>query len=57
MAENKLSLENSKTWSSAIWMQYFKDRLMKMRSKRSDIEKIWDQADEQIKSESFYDND
>jgi len=57
MAENKLSLENSKKWTSAIWMQHFKERLEKMRSKRRDIEMIWDQADEQIKAESFYDNE
>ena len=52
-----LSLGNSRDWTKAEWGTHFKQRLQSMRSKRSSIEKIWTQADEQVKAESFYDND
>lgn len=52
-----LSLKNSREWTKIEWGTHFKQRLNAMRSKRANIEQIWTQADEQVKAESFYDND
>lgn len=51
-----LSLKNSREWTKIEWGTHFKQRLNAMRSKRTNIEQIWIQADEQVKAESFYDN-
>lgn len=53
----KFSIEASKKWSNDEWKTFFQNRLQDMRSKRKDIEVIWDRADLQTQAESFYDND
>jgi len=58
MADSNLTLATGKSWKSSDWKQYFLKRLSLMEAKRAEvIESIWAQADEQIKAESFYDND
>lgn len=45
----------SQNWGKAEWLTYFRDRLVKMRSRRPDAE--YDNYENQTNAVSFYDND
>ncbi len=44
-------------WDEGKWFSFFKDRLVKMRSKRSEMDKEWDKNELQVSAISFYDNE
>ena len=44
-------------WDEGKWFSFFNDRLVKMRSKRSEMDKEWDKNELQVSAISFYDNE
>ena len=55
-APYSLDIANSADWDDEYWLVYVRDRLIKMRNKRAPFDKMWDEFETQINSESFYDN-
>jgi hypothetical protein len=56
IANSQLDIVNSDDWSDADWLVFVRDRIVKMRSKRSPFDKQWDEYETQTNSISFYDN-
>lgn len=44
-------------WDDWMWFSFFRDRLIKMRSKRQPFSDSWDQYEDQTNAVSFYDNE
>lgn len=57
MSDHILTLDAAKTWTPEQWKTFVLRRLVNMRTKRWEMEKIWELCDAQVKSESYYDND
>ena len=63
MAENlmnatySLDIANSKEWQDPDWLNFARDRLVKMRAKRSPYDSAWNEYETQTSAVSFYDND
>lgn len=57
VANYSLDIANAETqdWDNERWLQFVRDRLVKMRSKRPDAD--FDQYENQVNAVSFYDND
>ena len=55
-ASSSLDIANSDGWDDSQWYKFALDRLVKMRAKRAPFDKLWDEAETQINSVSFYDN-
>ena len=55
-ANYHLDIENSDSWGDADWLNFTRDRLVKMRAKRQPFDALWDSYEVQRNAVSFYDN-
>jgi hypothetical protein len=42
-------------WDDNQWLNFVRDRLVKMRAKRKPYDRLWDEAETQNSAVSFYD--
>jgi len=52
-----LDIVNSKDWTDLEWLNFWRDRFYKMRTKRAPFDTAWNDYENQTNAVSFYDNE